>query len=137
MWMATRYNTVEQAALVHRHHAQEPKGGTRFVDACSTEGGVLHFPNHGDVVVTQHVEPVVMGPVQHSLLPTLQGSGSHGFGSGPKLLHRACPLAVGRVIATVLLSRDFFPPFIQSTRSCNRCSYLEGLVGCCVGKKHN
>ena len=28
-------------------------------------------------------------------------------------------------------------PFIQSTRSCNRCSHLEGLVGCGVGKKHN
>ena len=61
MGMITRYNTVEQAALVHRHHAQEPKGGTRFVAACRAEGGVLHFPNHGDVVVAQHVEPIVMG----------------------------------------------------------------------------
>ena len=61
MWMATRYNTVEQAALVHRHNAQEPKGGTRFVAACSAEGSVLHFPNHGDVVFTQYMEPIVMG----------------------------------------------------------------------------
>ena len=70
MWMATRYNTVEQAAVVHRHHAQGPKGGARFVTACSTEGGVLYFFNHGDVVHGANRD----GPVQNSLLPILQGS---------------------------------------------------------------
>jgi len=61
MGMTTRYNTVEQAALVHRHHAQEPQRGARFVAACSAEGGVLRLTNHSEVLVPQHVEPVVMG----------------------------------------------------------------------------